>query len=367
MNNLYVKGRITQMQIWCPVDACDDGALYGGVGAMQADQPWSGHYATRPATWCLAHYTQFTKPGWLFLDCACGQLSGKGNYAALKAPDSDHWSLIIYAEKPERLLINLAPGLATGPIHVWRSNKNLQFIPTTDITPTNGRFHLLCARDSLCSLTTTTGQQKAQPPHTIPAPAAFPFPYDQDFESCDLGQTPPFISDMQGTWLVASCLADRSGKCLQQILPKIGEPWAFDWVNPPTCMTIFGSTAWANYTVAADFLLQNGEIYLAIRKGPDQKHCGYALVVNKAGQWRLALDNVTDPKTTLASGQLPDFHPDAWHNLKLRASGPRIQAFLDNAPLCAIINNTYKKGQPALGSTFDLNQFDNLKVTAISK
>ena len=51
---------------------------------MKANTPWSGFYKVRPAVWGVAHYTQFTEPGWTFLDNGCGKLSRRGNYATLR-------------------------------------------------------------------------------------------------------------------------------------------------------------------------------------------------------------------------------------------------------------------------------------------
>jgi hypothetical protein len=43
--------------------------------AMIANSPWSGHYNTREVLWGYAHYGQFSKIGWQYLNGACGKLA----------------------------------------------------------------------------------------------------------------------------------------------------------------------------------------------------------------------------------------------------------------------------------------------------
>ena len=58
-----------------------------------------------------------------------------------------------------------------------------------DIVPAGDLFTVVCEPDSIYSLTTTTGQQKGQPPHPIPVRKPFPFPYRADFEDGTIGKT----------------------------------------------------------------------------------------------------------------------------------------------------------------------------------
>jgi galactosylceramidase len=55
---------------------------------MLAQEPWSGNYSVKPGLWGYAHYNQFVKVGWKFIDDACGNLSGGGTYVTLKSPDN---------------------------------------------------------------------------------------------------------------------------------------------------------------------------------------------------------------------------------------------------------------------------------------
>ena len=43
---------------------------------MLANQPWSGAYSVGESLWATAQVTQFTQPGWQFLDTGSGYLGG---------------------------------------------------------------------------------------------------------------------------------------------------------------------------------------------------------------------------------------------------------------------------------------------------
>jgi len=362
MNNLYHRGKITKMEIWCPIDSCADGVLWSGVGIMQADTPWSGYYYVRPAVWGIAHYTQFTEVGWKYLDGGCGYLSDLGNYATLKDPDSDNWSTIIYCENSETLDFNLN-NVSTGTVHVWKSTSSNQFVQQSYITPVGGSFTINCSADSLYSLTTTTGQQKGQPAHTIPASTEYPFPYSEDFESYDVGVTPKYISDMQGTFEVANCKGGKSGKCLQQMLPEKGDyTWDYTTHEPTATMTLFGEMEWDNYELSSDVYIEEGEVYLAVHKGQTQRDCGYAFVLKKTGQWLLYFDDTQNDDRILDRGMVNPFEPNEWHNIKVRCINDKIDAYVDSLRVCTVIDNRRTSGQPCLGGSYKLNQFDNISV-----
>ena len=64
---------------------------------MKANSPWSGYFEIQPAIWAAAHTTQFTMPGWKYLDDACGFLADStGSYVTLYSPEAPHdYSVII--------------------------------------------------------------------------------------------------------------------------------------------------------------------------------------------------------------------------------------------------------------------------------
>lgn len=370
MNRDYIMGRITKIELWCPIDSAGEGVFLGETGVMKADTPWSGNYAVRPAVWGVAHYTQFAEPGWRFVDGGCGNLSGNGNYAFLKHPTTGDWSMIIYAESAENITVNLSGGLSTGTVRVWKSTSSNQFVQQSNITPSGGSFTISCSGDSLYSLTTTTGQQKGTHPNA--AASEFPYPYSEDLESYDAGDMPKYLSDMHGMFQVQNCKGGRNGLALEQMVPQIGYGWGTDTDYREQMMTVIpGSMSWDNYELSTDVYIEAGEVYAAVRKGNSDwmnqsgLHCGYAFVLEKDGDWRLCFDNTADFKL-LNRGSVADFDGSKWHNIKVRCVGERIDTYVDNIHVCRAIDYRRFAGNACIGSSSDSSQFDNITVQPVS-
>jgi hypothetical protein len=79
------------------------------------------------------------------------------------------------------------------------------------------------------------------------------------------------------------------------------------------------------------------------------------------GAWELLSAEYKKPIVALASGTA---HLDRtrWHHLELRFHGRQIEASLDGAPLASVENDAHTHGMIALGTEWDLIQFDNLRV-----
>ena len=163
MNKLYTRDRITKFEIWCPIDSIYDQIIWADTGAMQADTPWCGHYAVWPAVWAVAHTTQFAEPGWVYMDDACGQLdtnTWRGSHVALRDPKTGDWSVIVVTGEKRSIQITIAPGLKTGPVHVWKSTAAEQFVQQPPLPLRDDTVELELESDAIYTLTSTTGQQK---------------------------------------------------------------------------------------------------------------------------------------------------------------------------------------------------------------
>ncbi|AQQ08601.1 O-Glycosyl hydrolase [Sedimentisphaera cyanobacteriorum] len=362
MNQMYIDGRITQMLIWPPVDAAYEGVHCSNTGLIKTQTPWSGYYRVSPSVWAVAHYTQFTELGWKYMNNACGKLSGDGNFAALKSPDSQDFSVVVYSDNSEQLDFDLS-GFTDDKVSVWRTQKNRSFIRMNDIPVSSGSFSLSCEPDSIYTISTTSGQTKGSPSNSIPEYEDFPFPYSENFEKYAEGETPDYLADMQGTFETAPSKGGRSGISLQQILPAMGDyTWIYTGEEPNTAMTLFGEMQWSNYEFSSDVFIEQGFVYVAARKGETQKHAGYALVLYKNGKWKLSFDNALEKDSVLVSGTVSGFDGDIWHNLKIRVAENKLAGYLDGRRLFTIEDASRDKGQPCLGSSFDMNQFDNLQI-----
>ena len=144
-----------------------------------------------------------------------------------------------------------------------RASSSTWFVHSTDITPSGGSFSLTLQPGYVYSLTTTTGQGKGTA--ASPAQGTLALPYSDNFDSDTAGQQPPYLAQQQGAFEVGPCAGGRSGQCLEQQAPvtadRMGRP-------TPTPTRSAATPAWANYTVAADALIQQaGAVQLLGRAG----------------------------------------------------------------------------------------------------
>jgi hypothetical protein len=366
-NQNYLQGTLTSTEIWSPITSYYDNLAAPNSGLMYANTPWSGHYDIQSTIWVTAHTTQFAQPGWQYLDSASGYLPDKGSYVALRSTDMKNWSVVletIEAKSPQTVSFRLAGGLAATQVHIWETNSTHIFEHVASLTPQNCVFEYTFEPESLYSLTTTTGQGKGtvQPP----VAAAFPFPYEDDFEQTPLNRTPKYLSDQDGAFEVRHC-DGRPGQCLEQVI--LARPVA--WAQTPDPFTLAGDSNWTDYSVAADVHFLSGA--LATIAGridsanvfEDDKArwpSGYVLRLKPDGAWELLSTGYNKPVLNLASGSTA-LDRNQWHHLELRFRGQQIVASLDGVPLVSIVDSAHTHGMIALGSEWARIQFDNLRVT----
>ncbi|HWR14106.1 MAG TPA: family 16 glycoside hydrolase [Terriglobales bacterium] len=365
-NRNYIRGRMTKTEIWSPITSYYDNLAAPGSGLMKANSPWSGHYEVQASIWATAHTTQFAQPGWQYLDHACGYLPEKGTFASLKAPNSKDYSVIIEsaeASKPQQMTFQIAGGLSTGRIHVWRTNSESSFQKLADIVPQRGSFTITIEPNSIYSLSTTTGQAKGAA--VAPAPSPFPFPYAEDFSRYKIGATPKYLCDQDGVFEVVAC-KERDGKCLEQQI--VSKP--ISWGMTPDPYTYAGNIEWSDYEVSTNvLLLHQGEASLLgrIESGDvfqgNKAHwpSAYILTVNNAGEWELNSAKYKRDTVKLASGKIA-FDTAKWHTMRLVFKGTTIQAVVDGTVLSTITDSSHSRGMAGVGSGWNHVQFDNFSV-----
>ncbi len=364
-NKNYLDGGLTATEIWSPITSYYDILAAPNSGLMYANTPWSGHYRVQGAIWSTAHTTQFTKPGWQYLDLSSGLLPQAGSYVALRSPDKSQWSVVLEtigatAEMPVQF--DVKGGLLEKTIHIWETNDKKTFEHVSDANIRDHRFSYTFEPNSLYTLTTTTGQGrgKAEPP---PA-SAFPAEYSEHFEKTELGRSPRFLADQDGAFEVHPC-PGRAGKCLQQVITRKPIPWG----PLPDPFTLTGDASAKDYRVESDFRVHNGSATVmgridsadVFQDGSARLPSGYELTIAANGDWTLVSSVYKKPTVTLAKGHaaLP---PDSWHHFALWMKGDDIVARLDGERLAEVHDISHTHGFFALGSTWDVVQFDNLKV-----
>ena len=98
INRGYIDGEMTAYINWPLVAAIYPNLPYDTVGLMVANQPWTGNYSVGKQTWVTAHTTQFTQPGWHYLDAASGYLGGSntnGSYVTFKSTNTSDYSIVL--------------------------------------------------------------------------------------------------------------------------------------------------------------------------------------------------------------------------------------------------------------------------------
>lgn len=372
----YLNARATADINWSTIWSVYSGLPYAGCGLMLADTPWSGHYVVGQSIWVVAHTTQFAKPGWQYIDSACGYLGdghSAGTYVTLKSPNNHDYSVIaetLDAKAPQTASFTVTGSLSTGVVHVWatdlgsRASKDW-FVKQADVVPSAGAFTVTLKPGCVYSLTTTTGQTKGMT--KVPPTAPFPTPYHETFAEYPLGATPKYFSDQMGTFEVARAKG-RPGKCLRQVVSAQPVLWSDN--GAPS--TLIGDPHWQDYRVRSDVLLeQPGYVDLIGRmmntsSGNSNNINGYHLRVTDTGQWSL-LAKMGEKDTVLASGTTP-YSVGTWHTLALTFTRNQISGSIDGKPVFTnLADNTFSQGLVGYQvSKWQNAEFQNLSVTTLT-
>lgn len=375
INRGYIDGRMTAYLNWPVVAAITPNLPYPTMGLALASQPWSGSYAIGKNAWVMAQTSQFTAPGWKYLDSSSGYIGGNrnnGSYVSLKSTNGSDYSTVIEtmdAGSAQTLTFNVTGGLSTGAVHVWSTDVNSgnqadYLVHSDDITPSGGSFSLTVQPHRVYTVTTTTGQGKGTA--VGPAQKSMSLPYSDDFDGYTAGAEAKYLMDWQGAFEIASCGGGRSGKCVRQMSPQ--KPITWDALSDPHAL--LGDVSWSNYTITSDVLLeQSGYAELIGRAGAqDYTSTGqlnaYHLRVSDNGNWSILSSHTNGNVSTLAHGTTTALGTGKWHSLSLAFSGNTITASIDGSTVGSASDYSFAGGQVGYAtSQGETAQFDNLSIT----
>jgi hypothetical protein len=374
INRVYLDARMTSYMNWDLIAATTPNNLWGTVGLVLANQPWSGSYAVGKDVWAIAHTTQFTAPGWKYLDASSGYLGGNrnnGSFVTLKSPTTGDYSTVIEtmdAGGAQTLDFTLTGGLSTGAVHVWATNLNSSnssdfFVRQSDVTPSNGRFSVTVQPGYQYTITTTTGQGKGTA--TGSGSGALALPYFDGFDGYAVGREAKYLMDMQGAFEIAACGGGRSGRCVRQASTQAPITWK-DLSDP---YAELGSTTWTNYSVQSDVLLEkSGYVELMGRIGgqalmnPAAVNA-YHFRVSDSGNWSILRTNSSAQTSTLRSGTTTSLGTNRWHTLTLTFSGSTLTAKVDGTTVGSVSDSSFGSGVAGIAtSQGQTAQFDNFQV-----
>lgn len=402
-NENYIISGATKVVNWYGIAGVYPLEPYSLYPAMiLAREPWSGHYEVREALWGYAHYGQFSRIGWQYVDAGCRHLEKGGSMVTLCDAKTGDYSIIIEtkdAKQPQTVKFTTR-GLSKSNLCLWTSDAERQFVKQADIKPRGGSFSLTLQPATVYSLSTLKGQQKGAFPN-VPEPKAFPLPYEDNFESyqqpADYGYLPRYTADLIGCFELVE-RPDHWGRCIRQTVGEHTLSWAPEWHH----YTILGDSAWRNYAVSADVWLNPGDEAAVMGRlcdvgsGYGVWAKGYYLKLDDQGNCSLVLTRgKPDPKEligdkeqqalilarkdvevggeyTLAEVKLDGISACQWHNLSLQFEGNYVTGFVDNKPVLSATSDHYKKGMAGLMAPLQKKRvstpyFDNLSIAPLSE
>ncbi len=376
INRGYLDGKMTAYINWPVIAAITPNIPWATMGVAVAPQPWSGYYSIGKNAWVMAQTTQFTAPGWQYLDSSSGYLGGNrgnGSYVSLKSTNNRDYSTVIEtmdATGPQTLSFTVNGGLSTGTVHVWSTNVNSSnpsdyFVHGTDVTPSGGTYSLTVQPGYVYTVTTTTGQGKGTAASSGQGTLALP--YSDSFDSYGTASEAKYLMDIQGSFEVVGCGGGRSGQCVRQMSEQAPIYWTTQLAEPYALLGDFG---WSNYTVSSDVMIEKpGYVQLIGRAGaypheyPGNLNAYYFQIAD-TGSWSILSNSTSGSVRTLASGTTSALGTGRWHTLALKFSGSGITATVDGATVGTVSDSTYGAGQVGYGTGQGVTaQFDNLSVT----
>jgi len=376
INRGYLDGKMTAYINWPIIAAITPNIPWATMGVAVAAQPWSGAYAIGKSAWVMAQTTQFTAPGWQYLDSASGYLGGNranGSYVSLKSPNGTDYSTVIEtmdATGPQTLTFSVTGGLSTGTVHVWSTNVQSNnpadyFVRNADAVPSGGSFSLTVQPGRVYTITTTTGQGKGTAASTSQGTLALP--YSDAFDSYPVGGEARYLMDMQGAFEVVGCGGGRSGRCVRQMSEQAPIYWTSQLAEP---YALLGDLSWSNYTVSSDVMLEKSGYVELLGRASAYPHespanlNAYYLRVTDTGSWSILSDNTSGTLRTLARGTIAAPGIGRWHTLALTFNGATITAAVDGTTVGSASDSAFGAGQVGYGTGQGVTaQFDNLTIT----
>jgi O-glycosyl hydrolase len=370
LNRSYIDASVTGQMIWSAISAWYADFPIADTGPILAEWPWSGYYEVGKSVWALAQTTQFTKPGWYYLNTGSKRLKSGATIVSLISPSGKNYSMIIETTdmKHQTTLHFRLKNLPQKKLQIWATNlhsnnSSSYFRHIKTITPQSAQFQLTLKPGSIYSISTLTsaGRGHAQP--KVGPAKQLPIPFDEHFDEYKKEHLARYFSDVNGGFQTEPCRDGRSGMCYEQMITMKPITWHGKDMAPTT---IVGDPRWwGDYRAGVDALIKNkGFVELMGRVdgvGGSKFVSGYHLRVS-GKSWRLYSENVAGSDTTLVQGKV-SFHAPSWHNLALKFKGDTIQVFIDSSKVGEVRDNRHHTGQVGLRTSKWLKtQFDNVKV-----
>uniref|UniRef100_A0A8C2AMC8 Galactocerebrosidase n=1 Tax=Cyprinus carpio TaxID=7962 RepID=A0A8C2AMC8_CYPCA len=379
---------------WNLISSYYDDLPFGRDGLMTANEPWSGNFVVESPIWITAHTTQFTEPGWVYLQTV-GHFTHGGSYVALtdergnltiitETMTHDH-SVCIRPPLPpynvtaQNVTFHLKGTFASvSELQVWHSkfdfktNKTVLFQNLRPIKVIEGSFSIELDVDEVYTFTTVRNGQRGSYPDP-PSSAPFPKSYKDDF---DVSGNPyfseaPNFADQTGVFEYFTNLTDPGPhvSTLRQVVTQRPVTWVAD---ADQTISVIGDYKWHDLMVSCDIYMEavhTGGVFIAVRVdkggGVIRSTRGIFFWVYADGTYKVTND--LSGMTVLAEG-LSGTRARVWYKLTLTVKGNYASADLNGYPLWknAVLWEP-RHGWVAIGTrSFELAQFDNFAIEALA-
>ncbi|XP_052001514.1 galactocerebrosidase isoform X1 [Xyrauchen texanus] len=392
LNQNYVNGKMTATISWNLVASYYGDLPFGRDGLMTANEPWSGNYVVESPIWITAHTTQFTEPGWTYLQTV-GHLKNGGSYVALtdergnltiitETMTHDHSVcirpyLFPYNVTAQNVTFHLNGSFASiSELQVWHSkfdfktNNTAMMQNLKPIKVIEGSFIIELDVDEVYTLTTIRNGQKGSYPDPPPS-APFPKTYKDDF---DVQGNPyfseaPNFADQTGVFEYFTNLTDPGPHVftLRQVVTQRPVTWVADAYQT---ISVIGDYKWQDLVMSCEVYMEavhTGGVFVAVRVdkggGVVRSAKGIFFWVYADGTYKVTND--LSGMTILAEG-LSGTRARVWYTLTLTVKGNYAAGELNGYPLWknAVLWEP-RNGWAAIGtSSFEPAQFDNFSVEA---
>jgi len=375
LNREYIDARVTGNLNWGLAAGMYADTATAGTGLILTDTPWNGAYTVTPDVWVDAQTTQFTAPGWRYIDSASGYLSTGASYVTLRSPDSGDYSTVVettQATAPQTVRFTTS-GLSTAPLQLWSTDLQSSqpkdwFVHQGSLTPQSGTVEVTLQPGRVYTLSTTTGQHAGTGATTAGTDAALAqqmrIPFSENFEDVPAGAQARYFQAVQSGFEATACGGGRTGMCYRQMLTETPLNWHRTRFEP---VSVVGDPRWwGDYRVSTDAMLeQAGSVYLIgrVENYDGASVSGYHLKVSDTGAWTVFTEDQQGNDATLAEGTTKPIGVGSWHDLALSFHGSRISAFVDGSKVTEITDTSHTTGQVGIGtSAYQNAQFDNLNI-----
>ena len=383
LNQNYVRANLTATIAWNLINSFYDNLPWQGVGILRANEPWSGHYQIGRLLWVSAHWGQFTKAGWSFLQhgSGVGLLDNGGSYVSLTDPTGQELTIIVETMDRNRsqcahsstVYYNTTDQTATFQLDSSFSQIKQLYVFFTDlnivdvnqafaykgvITLNDGKFTLQLPVGVLYTVSTINGTKGS---YEAPPSNPFPLPYTDNFDQHRTSSEAPYFSDQAGSFEIIDTGSSR-GKTMRQMVTIHPLSWCLEALLP---YTVIGNYTWKQpLNVSVDIMIEEvGTAMLGL--GVNHGGCtsgshGIVFAVNTSGIWQLS--NSTTLQTPLTSGSI-SIVAGTWYTLTLVTLNDHSVGYINGNAVgrCELSASSYS-GWASIGSSRDYVQFDNFSI-----